>query len=254
MKRTINYTGRTRLPLSQVSIRLADNGDEFFATVDLKDFSFPEDARVIAEAYERTAYERFDLGTVGGHRHTGPLPLSRVRADATLFRIKIVDESGEGVGRLLAAANKVRPATGEGESPGYVYEREPLIHAKPAALDGAIWRLDLEEEWPILEYEQDLRVDGIESYLKIDPVFRSLVYPQIMRQVLTRLLVADEDRDFDPNSWQEGWVQLASALEGNEPPDDRDNVVSWIERAVAAFSREMSAVDNMRAALAGSDA
>jgi hypothetical protein len=67
----------------------------------------------------------------------------------------------------------------------------------------------------------------------------SLIYPLVLRDILSRVCFLEED--FDPDDkgdWRSRWSTFAEMLPGMDSyPENRDDREDWIERAVAAFSR-----------------
>jgi hypothetical protein len=256
MKRTFNYTGRRKIALEEVHVRLGES-EEFYASVDLDATRFPADAMVVVEAYERTAYQRFELGPVEGPRVEGPFLLERVQPETAQFRVKVVSADDKGVGRLLGVADRVRPSSGDGTEPGTGYQKEPLLHAESADLGGPVWRLDLSGTWPTIQWERDLQSDFMGKYVGTSPVFRALVYPEVVRQILTYILVLEGDGayDDDPTGWRYGWLEFASTLLPEDPPpiNDEDAAPAWIDIAVQAFAMQFEVVDQIQKFLPGAD-
>lgn len=82
------------------------------------------------------------------------------------------------------------------------------------------------------------------------PLFVSLVYPEVLRQILTRLFVIDRRDPSDAGEergWVESWYNLASALNPDPMPAlDREDVearLGWIDAAVSRFARNSGALD-----------
>lgn len=218
MKRTFNFTGRSKIARNEVRFRLTDDGRSYFVSVaaDLSDL--PADAQVVAEAYDRTSYERQRLGSVGGELGEGPYPLGGVPSDTALFRLKVVSEEGADSGLLLAVADEIRPtdASGHGGEDSK-WESIPLLHLRPAELDGLLWRVDLTGSWPMLEYEESVPDNRLEHFVR-GQLFRSLVMPEVVRQILTKLVVEEHDLDREEGTWQAGWIDLGREWAGDDPP------------------------------------
>jgi hypothetical protein len=70
-------------------------------------------------------------------------------------------------------------------------------------------------------------------------LFESLVYPQVLRGVLTELVKDGwSEGDWDPGTWQADWARLVRSLPGfTEPPADENELVNWIDTVVEAFCR-----------------
>lgn len=235
--RRINYTHRKRIAHAEVEIRLAcgsDGIDSFDCHLDLSSHGFPADARVFVEAYRQTTLMRFGWGTVS----VPAPPLDRRLAqfessDEILFRVRVTSATGK-AGLLLGEAEKIRPRHPD-EEPD---KRLPLLPIAPEDLDEEVWRLDFEGEVCLRinsrlpDWKQTARSD----------VFRALVFPAAMRQVLERILKAESYvTTDDPNDWRSLWLRFAAALPGSSPPPrTQDGFDDWIENAVAAFARRFN--------------
>ena len=72
------------------------------------------------------------------------------------------------------------------------------------------------------------------------PQFTSLVYPEVMRRLLTTTLIENEWGDDEEGGWGTDWVRFARMIGGLPSPPplaDKDGRESWIDEAVAAFAR-----------------
>lgn len=252
MIRKLNFTDRKKISASRIPVTL--NGQDNYplsfdiALVDLAlpEFGFPKDASVFVEAYKRTAYSRFAFGTVGGIIIPRNRKLVRMEPGVIpLFRVKIVDATS-GQGRILGLADKISP---RGIDIG-TQDRIPLLHVEVSEnLKDQIWRLDLSSEWPVLELNS--QVDSIKEIAKSDTHFLSLVYPNIVRQVLNNII--DEHLDSvneEEEDWPSHWVKFVSSLPGvSSLPTENSSEVKqeqedWVEEAVAAFSQKLKLLEN----------
>jgi hypothetical protein len=119
--------------------------------------------------------------------------------------------------------------------------RRHLIVPVPDALDQQLWRLDFEQEPPQLLVNKDAKPSWKE--MARSPHFIALVYPEVLRSILRRVLLEDEwSDDDDHGDWQSDWIRFARSLGGlasmptEQQKTEREN---WIEDAVAAFARRM---------------
>ncbi|MCU0560569.1 MAG: hypothetical protein MUD16_10310 [Desulfobacterales bacterium] len=235
MIRKINFTGRKKIRRTSVRVDILRDaeGRRFFnLQADLSDLRLPANARIYAEAYHRTAYQRFDFGSISNRKSPADRRLSRFSAATTpLFRVKVVDRSSAH-GRILAALDKIRPETVEREPAG----SHALLFVEYDDLGHAIWQLDLDGDWPVLKLNQ--HVDEIGLVAGSDHRFFALVYPEVFRQVLTRVVVAEDHTDPDcDDDWPSLWLRLARQLPGmSDPPAFKEGRQEWIDQAVEAFS------------------
>lgn len=238
MIRKLNYTGRQRIPRSrvEVDVRQDDLGIRAFdMKLHLDGLVLPGESHVYVEAYHRSGYQRFDFGTLEKMRIPGDRRLTRLSKSAIpLFRVKIVDTS-DNHGRILASVDKIRPQR-VNDLPA---DSQTLLHVEYEDLGNRIWELDLEGDWPTLRLNAGA---GEISFIAVsDHRFLSLVYPEVVRQILTRVLIQDDhtDPDFnDGGDWPTLWLRLASGFPGMSPPPKTDKAERehWIESAVEAFS------------------
>lgn len=235
MIRKFNYTGRKKIRRSDVRIDLLrdENGRRFFnISIHLADMELPANARVFVEAYHRTGCQRFDFGTVGSMRIPPDRRLDGISASATpLFRVKVVDRTAAH-GRILASLDKIRPSSVDHQPA----DSRSLLFVEYDDLGHRIWQLDLDGDWPVLKLNRD--VDEISLIASVDNRFSALVYPEVFRQILTRILIEDEHTDPDcDDDWPSLWLKLACTLPGMSAqlPTSKADRRAWIENAVEAF-------------------
>ena len=107
----INHTGRKRLTSADVAIGMHNEATPLafdVARLSLERHNLPGDALVRLEAYHRTIYARFDLGTVS----EPILPVKQFIPqfnipDGIRFRVKVTSVTEPGKGRLLAAGTGI---------------------------------------------------------------------------------------------------------------------------------------------------
>jgi len=242
MIRKFNYTGRKKIKRSHVKIDILrdSNGRFFTASLQLTDMALPENAHIYVEAYHRTAYQRFDLGTVGERKIPEDSYLSNFRESTIpLFRVKVVDRSGIH-GKILAAVDKLRPESIDDLPSG----SQSLLFVEYGDLGNTVWQLDLEGDWPVLKLNR--AVDEINLVASSDSHFLPLVYPEAFRQILTRILIEDQHADPEcDDDWPSLWLKLACTLPEMPPPPQvkKADQQAWIDKAVEAFSLDHHLLD-----------
>ncbi|MFQ5716354.1 MAG: hypothetical protein ACE5GQ_04570 [Nitrospinales bacterium] len=212
---------------------------------ELSDLNLPPEALVFVEAYKRTSYMRFPFGTIGQRA----IPSNRNLVDIEpgvipLFRVKVVDRASQ-QGRIIALADKILP---RGVDAG-TREKISLLHVEFAEdLGGQIWRLDLSGGWPVLQVNN--QIDLIKEIAKSDPAFTALVYPEVVRKILSHIIESDEiDPELDEEDWPGMWLSFVGNMPGiGSPPSGRDastknDQKDWIESAVKAFSDKWRLLD-----------
>ena len=240
MKRTFNYTGRRSIVRNDVSVTVRADGKgwAFDAALKLAHYKFPHNAEIWVEAHRQNLWMQWSWGTISAMR----VPINRQLAefdvpDGVIFRVRIVQPPGQDGHKLVGEVDGIQPVkAGEADD-----RRRHLIVPVPDALDQELWKLDLEHEPPQLLVNRDALPTWKD--LARSPHFIALVYPEVLRRILAKVLVDDSWSEEDEDGgWQTDWIRFARNLGGlpSLPPvgqkQDRDD---WIEEAVAAFARRM---------------
>lgn len=253
--RHFNYTGRLRISRSDVSIALhaSDDGTrEFEAVLDLAAIRrhAPGNSAVFVEAYGGTKFERFAFGTLASPAPAARHRLATFGADENvLFRVKVV-ETDVTRGRIIAMATRIRPA-GPGET-----QQASLLPVSVAKLEGVVYRVDFPDDGPptlVLNEELEAGLpQGIKAIART-PMFVSLVLPEVVRQILTRILVVDchTDDDDDDSSHAAKWKRFARVRNREPIPqlDDGDEpgpLLDWIDVAVARIAQDLRTLQRFR--------
>ena len=224
----------------------------FDANVDLDGLDLPDSARLYVEAYYKSSYMRFNLGTVAGRRSLTEEERRLTEVDAgdiVYFRVKVVDETSS-FGRILADADKIAPETAK-------VKQIPLLPVQPCDLGELAWRVDFDSDIPVLFVNNRIS-PRIMDIAKRDPVWHALVIPAAIREVLNRILFFEDLTDMwideDPYAL---WLRWGSDLIGSSPPqsdDDDEGALDtekrdWIDQVVVAFSKQIHASDKYRRSL-----
>ena len=238
MKRTFNYTGRRKIERKDVSVVLREDRGTWVFEADLRlaEYRFARNAEVWVEAHRQNLWMQFLWGTVSALRP----PLNRRLTefdvpDGILFRVRVVQPPGQEHHKLLGEADGI-PFVRVGEAMG---QRRPLIETVPDALDQLLWKLDMDGDPPRLLVNKGARPTWKE--MAMSPYFVSLVYPEVLRRLLTHVLIEKEwTEDEEEGSWEADWVRFARNLGGltvPPPANDTPGREGWIDEAVAAFAR-----------------
>ena len=236
MLRTINYTGRSRITRDEVRITLTDEPGlepSFDAEFEFLQ-RFPDDSAIYVEAYYKETLQRFSFGTVGNVTRPADRALSAVDlTGTTLFRVRVVDESGQ-IGRLLGAAEALRPEGSDDDD-----NSESLMTLKTGPLEALTWKVEARADGskPCLIINN--RIPDALNRAKSDPGFYSLILPGALQQVLYQFLLNEPDEeDTEANEQRSRWIEIATKL-ASEPPETRDfdELSSWVERVVEAFCK-----------------
>ena len=254
MIREFNYTQRRRIESRHLQIELVEpNGDglhSFNVDLDLEELQLPSDAPLVVEASRGSSVMRFPWGTAGQ-----PIaPANQELTDVPLvpsFRVMALapDDSR----RILALANQVKPRWERAQAPG----ASELLYLLEEDLGQEVWRLDLSEgeEIPVLKVNKS--IDGISRIVRQDPIFRSLVFPEVVRSVLTKALVIEQAEPGDEGGYWYGWLGFVSQFYSAECPvsshseaneDNRlEALQEWINGTVEAFTQHRFNASNIYA-------
>lgn len=249
MIRRLNYTGRIKISRSDVRITTADTDNKAVLNADLRlsGYDLPPEARVYIEAYHQTTWMRFPFGTVVNINPPEPKDRELSEFDSlegVLFRVKVTQSHDEHI--LLASADRIPLASPEDDA-----NKESILPVYPEALGDELWKVDMEAE-PRLLVNKNAVSDW--RQLATSDIFIALVYPVVLRQILTSILIKEKHRDTDDKSdWRSRWLKFASILPGMDPKppedtEDVDMVSDWVEAAVRAFARKGSLKDKFVAA------
>lgn len=233
--RRINFTGRKRLNARDVDIRVHDNTDKpaFGITkLCLRAYDLPANARVYVEAYRQMSFMRFPCGTVAQPELSACLELTEFDSpEAIRFRVKVTDTE-ERKGRILAELDGLKDI-----------RLESLLPVRPSPeMEHEIFRLDFADDGPTLLINEKL-----EDWKNVAgaPPFVSLVYPGVLRAILTRILCIEKEylTIEDMEDWRSQWIRfvqgqpgIAEMIPGTGDENDGD-VQDWIEEAVSAFCK-----------------
>jgi hypothetical protein len=248
MIRKINFTGRKKIRRTNVRVDILRDaeGRRFFnLRLNLSDLKLPSNAHIYAEAYHRTGYQRYGFGSLSNPKSPEDRRLTRFSDSIIpLFRIKVVDRTSAH-GRILAALDKIRPENVDSRPAG----SHALLFVEYDDLGNKIWQLDLDGDWPVLKLNQ--KVHEISLVASSDQRFFALVYPEVFRQILKRIVIEDEHTDPDcDDDWPSLWLKLARQLPGmGDPPAARGEQEAWIENATEAFSGKFDVVAKFNQAL-----
>lgn len=244
MIRRFNYTKRQRIPPGRVQVRLRNAGTpemSFDAELRLADLELPPAARVLVEAYYKSSYMRFSFGTIESISPPGDRRLTDIeRGTLVMFRVKVVSTNGS-TGRILAEIDRLA-VTPDDVPAGKVC----LLPVDYKDLGQEIWRLEFGNDRPVLELNNT--IDGVADMVKRDGRFAGLVFPAVVREILTRVLIHDEHDDIDDwTDWRSQWLRFVMGFHPENPDGDQseDGRDAWIQDAVHAWSAHLRARDRL---------
>jgi len=222
MKRRINYTGRKKIALENIVVRLNDPEVPGMPRSFTADITIPAalqltpSAKVYVEPYVRTSSMRFPFGSVAAIIPPTDTHLSELDVGSdVLFRLRVVDETGH-IGRILAAADEIRPRAQVDEADG----RRSILPLVSIDLGEQVWRVSISgAAEPVLQINN--RIPGLRERLLNDSLLQGAVYPEALRQILTHMVFGDAGDD--ETEWVRLWKKFAQELRKEEWPEDLDS-------------------------------
>jgi hypothetical protein len=221
-----NPTNLQKIDKGRISILVSEiAGRRYFNVIklDLSGLKLAEDDRVICVARTGKSSRRFEMGRVASWQKEN-LPLDDLdRSESLRFRILIHPENDP---QLKASAENLRPLD-ESQS-------ESLLPMEPADLGQLLWRLDINEDGPVLKFNMNVfpSAAGIENYLP----FGALVLPEALRKVM-QVIANDAEQLNDEMETLSPWGPWLDALGVNRPSDDAEDEEkeTWCNEVVAVF-------------------
>ncbi len=232
MQRTLNFTGRARIDQKKALFSFP-NPDEtppqFDVSFNFEPGEYPSDATVYVEAYYKETRQRFCFGKFGCITPPTDRRLDQIDLSGpTLFRVLVVDESGQH-GKLLGSGDQFKAESGDDAT-----NRSSLLAVRKYDLGQIPWRLHI-DPGGAPELHMNSRIQDAVARLKTDPVFQALILPAVLKEILIWYLWNDEDRE--DNDYCERWMQFASSFAGENPdPDDPVESWQWIDEVIRGFT------------------
>lgn len=254
MKRIFNYTGRKKIFRESALLFLtkSDSGSlSFNVTLNLDGYKLPPTAEVYLEVYDRSQYQRYSIGLVEDSKNQKSGIIENTRSeDALRFRIKVVDET-DTHGKILAVAENI--ITKEPLPPNSIMP----VNFKD--LGEKIWHIDYgESSLPILDINSKLNIIDFREIVRKDDIFKALVYPSVVKEILNKILFYYEIDDIEGDDWQNKWLfYLVTVCGSNMPPqieidtqtnkiDNIDELNEWVEDvAIPAFCKKFSILNSV---------
>ncbi|WP_299894322.1 hypothetical protein [uncultured Ruegeria sp.] len=225
---TQNFTGRARIKQKQelFSLQLLERqGETVRIHVKFDRATIEKECKLQVDEPKDFVLDTFVLGDIRRHvlpeyRSEEELELFDIPDGANLeFRLKVISRSEDASGKILAATGgRVRLHTGNGDE-GSGEQNKGIFHPKPSKSIGArIWQVTWGGQG---DFEVFVNADYFHKFIE-DPMFAAHVYPEIVRNVATGILLRYENvKDIDEDSLLAKWVtfiqqRLGIPLEGEE--------------------------------------
>lgn len=240
MIKRVNSTGRRRIPRNHVEIEVLDGDPRLFnGSVDLSEFDAPPDAEVVLEATcaGSTTVCRYPWGTIGEPNIPNDRLLKNLHGKHVFFTLKVIDRSEE-IGRILGMAENIRPIKG---GPKTATGRKGILPVEQADLGEELWKLEFRSEDVFLLVNE--RVPELVDRMRFDKGIYALVYPSIIREVLSRAFQEQPDTEDADDHWPSLWLRFGTQLHPEQvvaPLEEEVEEIQreWIEEIVAAFCKE----------------
>ena len=235
MKRTFNFTGRKNINREDVAVTLVRTPTalSFNANPNLEGYSFPGDADIWIEIYRGNLIKQCYWGKVSQPEAPLDRDLSVFEVpDGIQFRLRVVSLADGNLLKMLGEADHVTSKDTE-DNPD---NRKPLITPVPDDRGQQLWKIDFIADPPVLLINNQAK-DGWKDIAR-SSVFIALVYPQVMRSMLSKILIEDE-WDEDGADWQDNWMHFAKrnyTAKVLPAVSDHEGRERWIEDAVDAFA------------------
>lgn len=232
-----NPTGLRELERSRVSIsvtEVAGRRSFILDRLDLANTGLAGNLKVVVAARAGNTSVRHEMGTVDylvhDHRSLDDLD----RSQPLRFRVLLHEEGNP---ELAASIENLRPRD---ES-----QNESLLPMEPADLGERLWRLVINEDGPVLQFNSTVfpSAAGAENYIP----FGAMVLPEALRQVMAK--IAEEpgclDDEGDPWSAWAGWLDNIGS---ERPPLDDDEEIrnTWCNQVVDCFCEHFSFASRLK--------
>ena len=245
---TSNPTGIKEIDRKRANLSISDGlgGRTFMLDhLSLDGLDIPSDSLLIVVAKAGNTNIRHELGSVASYsKHA--LSLQGLDLSQPLrFRILIHKADDP---KLIGSIENIR-AHDESQS-------ESLIPMEPAQLGERLWRLVINEDGPVLQFNSDVfpNASGAENFTP----FGALVLPEALRQVMADI-ADDPARLSDDGDPMFVWANWLDSIGAEQPPDDVGEAAvkqEWCDRVVDRFCEKFLFAQRLKAELlkvAGND-
>jgi len=235
MLRKINFTERARIPKSALSITVQRGEDgvlTFEPVLKLDGITAPPDAQVYLEAHYGASYMRFHCGNLAEPTIPADRRLTEIDSENVVhFRLKIVDAKRRR--QIIALADDVTVSARERSAGSLI----SLLPVNFRDLGDEVWRVDVDEiGGPMLALNS--RIESMDHTARHDARFFALVYPAVVRSILTHILLVDVHEPSEEDEWWGLWIRWALGFTSSPLPagDEVNGRQIWIDEVVESFA------------------
>jgi hypothetical protein len=239
---TSNPTDLKEIDRSRVAMTLTEiSGVRRFALerLNLVGTGLPGTTMVFVIASAGNTSKRFSLGTVDSFDNK-PQSLGELDSSQPLrFRVLLHAAADP---KLLGSIESIRARD---EAQG-----ESLLPMEPAKLGERLWRLLIQDDGPILQFNSDVFPNalGAENFSP----FGAFVLPEALRQVMQHICMEPEclsDEDSPFYIWS-SWLESVGATQPpSEVSEDEDTKNKWCDEVVDCFCRKFSFASTLKITL-----
>lgn len=235
-----NPTGLKELDRSCVGISISEAGGRRAFTLDRLDVSgmgLANTLNVVVIARAGNTNVRYEMGTIAAPLRQ-PMSIDGLDKSQPLrFRVLLHEADNP---QLAASIESLRPRDDS--------QSESLLPMEPAELGERIWKLVINEEGPVLQFNSTIfpNAAGAENYLP----FGTLVLPEALRQVMEQI-AAEPGRLQDEDDPWNAWGHWLDAIQAEWPPtdDDEKRRTIWCNEVVDRFCSKFRFASSLQAEL-----
>lgn len=210
MKVEYNYTGRKKIHLNEVALSFIEKrqgGYDINMDFDLSRLDLNESSKVYIEASYQGFFQSIYVGTFEQpiNSYNGSLKKELTTwIESLKCVLKIVDEEGS-IGMIKAISPKidgdvVKIDGGTGGKKSFL----PVVQGD---LGEVPWKLEIDECSVTLIVNN--KIEDVKNVLLNDPVKRSLIFPLVMREIVTKI-VSVGDYSIEGDEWYIVWNKYIS--------------------------------------------
>lgn len=237
-----NPTGLKELDRSRVSISVSEiSGQRSFTLdrIDLKGTGLADTLHAVIVARAGNTSLRYEMGTVSlvsnASRSLGGLD----RSQPLRFRVLLFVHGNP---KLVASIENISTRDDS--------QSESLLPMEPADLGERLWKLVINEDGPVLQFNSKVfpSAAGAENYIP----FGAMVLPEALRQVMERIAGEPGCLEDESDPWF-AWAGWLHAIGVERPPSDWDDEeqASWCNRVVDRFCGRFNFATQLNAELLG---
>jgi hypothetical protein len=113
--------------------------------------------------------------------------------------------------------------------------RHIIVPQSSSSLGNLLWELEMEDDVPRL-YVNSKALPTWDGFAR-SKLFMALVYPEVLRQVLIKIIMTEDFSEDGLEGWQLDWIKFSKALcDPGKISEDPDEKKEWIKTVVSNFA------------------